>query len=73
MPTREWHVSEALHSFRRLKSILDELTEEEVLAALKIEHGSLRRQSVIQLLTKRAEQLNLSTFHAKLKEEIHGT
>lgn len=70
---REWYINEALHSFRRLKSILGELTEEEVLAALKLEHGSRRRHTLIGVLTARAEQLHLRSFHANLEEKIHGT
>lgn len=63
---REWYVSEALHSFRRLKSVLDELTEEEVLAALKLEHGSRRRHTLIGVLTARAEQFHLKKFRLDL-------
>lgn len=70
---REWYVSEALHSFRRLKSVLDELTEEEVLAALKLEHGSRRRHTLIGVLTAKAEQFHSEKFHANLEEKIHGT
>lgn len=70
---REWYVNEALHSFRRLKSVLDDLTEEEVLAALHLEHGSRRRRTLLRLLTDRAVELHLRTFHANLEEKIHGT
>lgn len=70
---REWHMNEALHSFRRLKSILDQLTEEEVLAALKLEHGSRRRHTLIRVLTARAEQFHRSSFNSKLEESINGS
>lgn len=70
---REWHMNEALHSFRRLKAILDVLTEEEVLAALKLECSSRRRHTLIAVLTARAEQFHLKKFHANLEENIHGT
>jgi hypothetical protein len=70
---REWHLSEALHSFRRLKSILDTLTEEEVIAALKLETASRRRLTVMRLLSAQAEKLHLRSFNANLKENIHGT
>lgn len=63
---REWYINEALHSFRRLKSILGELTEEEVLAALKLEHGSRRRHTLIGVLTARAEQFHLKKFRLDL-------
>lgn len=70
---RDWYISEALHSFRRLKSILVELSEDEVLAALKLEHSSGRRSTVIRLLTTTAAKFNRSTFDLTLKENIHGT
>lgn len=70
---REWHMGEALHSFRRLKAILDVLTEEEVLAALKLERNSRRRSTLLRVLTARAEQFQLKKFHANLEENIHGT
>lgn len=72
MPVRDWYISEALHSFRRLKSVINDLTEDEVEAALKLEHGSRRRASVTRLLTTRAAQFNRSTFKAMLKEKLNG-
>lgn len=72
MSVRDWYISEALHSFRRLKSVLEDLTEDEVEAALKLEHGSRRRSTVMRLLTKKAEQFNRSLFVTTLKEKIHG-
>lgn len=72
MPVRDWYISEALYSFRRLKSVLNDLTEDEVEAALKLEHSSRRRASVIRLLTTRAAQFNRSSFNAILKEKING-
>jgi hypothetical protein len=65
---REWYISEALHSVRRLRAVIDDLTEDEVLAALELEAGSRRRASVLDLLVDRA----VFQFKAKLKERIHG-
>lgn len=70
---RPWFISEALHSFRRLKAVLDDLTEEEVLAALKLETGTLRRSTLLRLLEAQAAKLNTRNFNANLKENIHGT
>lgn len=72
-PTREWYVNEALHSFRRLKAVLDELTEAEAVAALKLERGTRRRSTVVRLLTAQVEKLHLRSFNANLEEKIHGT
>lgn len=72
MSVRDWYISEALQSFRRLKSVLEDLTEDEVEAALKLEHGSRRRATVVRLLTAKAAQFNRSTFTTTLKEKING-
>ena len=63
---REWYVNEALHSFRRLQSILGELTEAEAVAALSLERGSRRRKTIMRLLTDRAVELHLRVFHNNL-------
>ena len=70
---RQWHVSEALLSIRRLHEIIDELTEAEILAALELESGSQRRASVIDRLISRAVRLNEIQYSKKLKEKYHGT
>ena len=70
---RQWFISEALHSFRRLSAVLDELTEEEVIAALKLETGTRRRSTLIKTLSARAVKMNATNFNANLKENIHGT
>jgi len=64
---REWYINEALHSFRRLQSILDELTEAEAVAALGLERSTRRRKTVMRLLTDRAVELHLRVFHSNLK------
>ena len=63
---REWYINEALHSFRRLQSILGELTEAEALAALSLERSSRRRKTIMRLLTDRAVELHLRVFHNNL-------
>jgi len=70
---RQWHVSEALSSMRRLHELIDELTEEEVLAALELESGSQRRASIIDRLISRAVRLNEIKYSKQLKEKYHGT
>jgi hypothetical protein len=63
---REWYINEALHSFRRLKSILGELPEAEAVAALSLERSSRRRKTVMRLLTDRAVELHVRIFHNNL-------
>jgi hypothetical protein len=70
---RQWHVTEALSSMRRLHELIDELTEEEVLAALELESGSQRRSSIVDRLISRAVRLNELKYSKQLKEKYHGT
>lgn len=70
---RQWMVSEALSSMRRLNDLIDELTEVEVIAALELESGSQRRSSIIDRLISRAVRLNELKYSANLKEKYHGT
>jgi len=51
-----WLVNEALTSVRKLRQNIDLLTEEEVLAALKLELGSRRRKHVVALLQTKARK-----------------
>jgi hypothetical protein len=70
MSVRKWYVSEALTSFARLSELLPELTEEEVLACLRLESASNRRGTVIDRLISRAVRLNEIAYAAKLKKEF---
>jgi hypothetical protein len=67
MPVRKWFISEALVSYRRLLTVVDELTEEEVAACLDLEAGTQRRQSVTDKLIKRA----ITLFTNRLLEKYH--
>lgn len=73
MTVRQWYVSEALDSMRRLSEVIDELSEEEVHAALTLESGSRRRKSLINRLISRAVRLNELKYVKTLKEQYHGT
>ncbi len=73
MAVREWHLTEALKSARSLREYIDELTEEEVIAALELESGSNRRQSIIDRLISKAARLNELQYVKNLKEKYHGT
>lgn len=72
MTLRQWHVGQALDSFRSLIGVLGELTEEEVMHCLQVEAGSLRRRSVIDRLISRAARINEQRFTRQLKEKFHG-
>lgn len=72
MAVREWYLGQAVHSYASLRSILDELTEEEVLAALTLESGTLRRRSITDRLVSRAVRLNELSYKRNLLEKYHG-
>jgi regulator of replication initiation timing len=69
---RKWYINQALESYSSLRTVLDELTEEEVLAALKLESATLRRRSMISRLISRAIRLNEIYYANLLKEKYHG-
>jgi hypothetical protein len=73
MSVRKWYLDRALASFASLNQVLSELTEPEVLAALKLEAASLRRQSVIDRLISRAVRIRELAYSRQLKEKFHGT
>lgn len=72
MAVRKWYINQALESYSSLRTVLDELTEEEVLAALKLESATLRRRSMISRLISRAVRLNEIHYANSLKEKHHG-
>ena len=72
MSTRRWYIDQALSSYSVLNRVLVELTEEEVLACLKLEAASSRRRSILDRLISRAARLRELAYVAKLKEKFHG-
>ena len=70
---RAWHISEAIHSYRRLVQIVDELTENEVYAALALECDSQRRKSIVNRLIAKAADFNRQKFITHLKEKFNVT
>lgn len=73
MSVRQWYVSKALESARQLQDTIDELSEEEVLAALDLESASSRRRSIIDRLISKAVRLKEIEYANHLKEKYHGT
>lgn len=72
MAVRRALVSQALGSFQGLRTVLNALTEEEVLECLRVESSSLRRESVIDRLISRAARLHELSYVAQLKEKFRG-
>lgn len=68
-----WNVGQALKSYVGLISVLDKLTEQEVLAALKLEAATQRRRSIIDRLISRAVRIREIAYSRQLKEKFHGT
>lgn len=72
-PVRQWYVAQALNSFSSMVSVLGELTEAEVIAALETESRAQRRKAILDRLVSRAVRLNEIAYSKKLKEKYHGT
>jgi len=68
----KYRIAEALRSYGALVSVLDKLTEEEVLACLQLEAGSQRRESVLNRLISRAVRLNEIQYARQLKEKYQN-
>lgn len=72
MTTRRWYMHQALASYPSMKAVLNELTLEEITAALDLESRTLRRKSILDRLISRATRLNEIEFKRQLKEKYHG-
>lgn len=53
---REWFISEALSSVRRLDELLDQLTDEELSHLINLEEAAQRRKSFLDKLYREARQ-----------------
>lgn len=72
MAVSKFKVAQALESMASLTDVLTDLTEEEVLACLKLEAASRRRASILARLISRAARLNELSYVRQLKEKYHG-
>ena len=72
MSVRKWYLTEALASCRRLDQVINELTVEEVMACLKLEAATQRRQSVTDKLISQAVRLESHLLSKRLQEKYHG-
>lgn len=70
MAVRPFYIDEALHSFHRQRRVLYMLTEEECLAALRLEAGSRRRLSMMTRLVQRAIHLHEQAYSQQLRKEF---
>lgn len=55
-----------------MKAVLNELTLEEIIAALDLESRTLRRKSILTRLISRAVRLNEIEFKSNLEKKYHG-
>jgi hypothetical protein len=72
MAVRKWYIDEALHSFPRLMHVLRDMSEEEVIAALKLECETRRRRSIMYRLVSRAARLNELKYVEELKRKYYN-
>lgn len=72
MSVRKACIDRALTSYPSLKTIVNELTEEEVMAALEVESATRRRQSIVLRLIARANRINELRYVAQLKQKYHA-
>lgn len=70
MSVSKYNINEALGSVAALNKVINKLTEQEVLACLKLEAATQRRQSVLDRLISRAVRLNELSYVRQLKEKF---
>lgn len=69
---RKYQLGLATLSMTGLRSVINDLTLEEVIAALDLEVRSLRRKSHIDRLIARASRLKEVEFTTQLREKYHA-
>jgi hypothetical protein len=60
---REWFVTEALSSVRRLDELLDQLTDEELSKLIELEEAAQRRKVFLDKLYREMRQRARKEFH----------
>lgn len=68
---RKWHIAQAVHSTRSLLEVINDLTLEEVEAALALESSTRRRQHVMRRLLGKAARLNEQNYITDLKKRCN--
>lgn len=64
-----WRVGEALVSLSRLKEILPQMTEEEVVKCIALEEETHRRASLLVLLRRQAKRFASSKLQSAINQE----
>lgn len=64
-----WRVGEALVSLSRLKEILPQMTEEEVIKAIALEEETHRRASLLVLLRRQAKRFASNKLQSAINLE----
>ena len=72
MSVRKWYIDQALSSYVALGRVINDLTEEEVLACLALEAGTQRRRSFVNRLIARAVKLRSIDLTRQLKGKFHA-
>jgi len=60
---REWFITEALSSVRRLDELLDQLSDEELSKLIELEEAAARRKVFLDKLYREARQRARKPFH----------
>ena len=60
---REWFITEALSSVRRLTDLLNQLTDEELSQLIALEESASRRKVFLDKLYREARQRARKPFH----------
>ena len=66
-----WHINEALISWRKLNEVLMQLTIQEIANAIEIEEGTRRRKTLIKRLASRLSAIKAEETRNELKEKLH--
>lgn len=72
MAVRKWQLAQATQSYTTLRTVVNQLTLDEVIAALELESQSQRRKSILTRLISRASRLKEIDYTRQLKEKYHG-
>ena len=72
MAVRRFLLSQATGSYSTLRTVVNQLTLEEAIAALDLESQSQRRKSILTRLIARASRLQEIEFTRQLKEKYHA-
>ena len=71
MEVRKWHLAQATTSYSTLRTVVNQLTLEEIHAALELESQTQRRVSIINRLIARAARMAEVNTTRQLKEKYH--